>query len=246
MSEEHPFPQDRSEARLWVGGVASVVVVGIASIIVGVKWNATPPPSLGDWGSFIGGVVSAVALIWLVIGTRQQSEELRNQRYELAMQRQELTLQRKELAASVEAQTRQATATEESIRMALAAQDAAERDRVSRRPTFQHHSVSANDPNVTFSDLILSGGTALSVTAEAAAPGVKATALGETLQVPVGRVIRVQLEAIRDGGHFPPIPDEVVFSLMYLGESGERFVQRHRVSRSQSRTFPQPPTPVDV
>lgn len=84
------------------GVYATVVWLSVAITYALCKWDAPPEPnSLGD---FLAGVFSPVAFLWLVLGYRQQGEELQ-------LNTQVLRLQVRELEASVAAQRDLAEAT---------------------------------------------------------------------------------------------------------------------------------------
>lgn len=78
---------------LW--GVWAIVIV---ILLYKYKW----PCSLNEWGDFLAGIVSPVALIMLVLGYRQQKEELKLNTAELARQAEQQTKQAEQLAKQTE------------------------------------------------------------------------------------------------------------------------------------------------
>ena len=79
-----------NERRFWIGIVGSVLLLA-AAIWFAIK--ATPenqPQKLNEWGDFFAGVTAPIAFLWLILGYRQQGDELRQNTLALKMQEEEL------------------------------------------------------------------------------------------------------------------------------------------------------------
>lgn len=60
-----------SERNAWI---ASALVLILA--VVGIPLLRTSSTSLGDWGDYVGAVVTTITLIWLVVAHHQGQEDL--------------------------------------------------------------------------------------------------------------------------------------------------------------------------
>ncbi len=98
------------ERRRWrrscFGYLCTVAILGGVAALLVWKRKDVPGLELNEWGDLIAGVSAALAFVWILVGYWQQNEELR--------------IQVEELKQSVEAQQKQATATEESLEIAKA------------------------------------------------------------------------------------------------------------------------------
>lgn len=125
------------------------------------------PTRLNEWGDFASGLCSPLAFLWLVLGYRQQGEELR--------------AQAAELKESVSQQVALVKATNEQNRLQLRALEAAEEQRVARfRPALElrytRHEHVALNPRV-FCVVLNTGGAAYDMTVEVDSAGAKMDAL---------------------------------------------------------------------
>ena len=84
--------------------------------------------TLNEWGDFLAGASAPLALLWLVIGYFQHSEELRLNTKALEAQQEELRRQVQETATLAENAKRQAQATEHLVQL-----NKADREREARR-----------------------------------------------------------------------------------------------------------------
>lgn len=74
------------------------------------NWNDIPDMKLSDWGSFLSGSTSPIALLWLVIGYLMQNKELNMNRNALKTQIEALQVQTE--AAQVQAAAAKVQANE--------------------------------------------------------------------------------------------------------------------------------------
>lgn len=117
-----PSDANRGAPRQWVPVVLSLIVIGATAYVAIARVDELTTMKLVDLATAFSGVVSALALLWLVWGYGLQAHGLDLQRRELAAQREELRLQRVEFVKMVEAQTVQGT---ETARLANAAAEQA-------------------------------------------------------------------------------------------------------------------------
>lgn len=61
----------------WLGFVSSFVILATAISLVIWLPEKVPAMGLNEWGDFIAGFASVIAIVWLIIGYFQQKEELR-------------------------------------------------------------------------------------------------------------------------------------------------------------------------
>lgn len=74
--------------RNWIPIAASVFVT---AVFVGVPFSiprtgSNWPPSLGDWGDYIGGAMAMIAFIWLIAGHYETQRQLADANRDLALQ----------------------------------------------------------------------------------------------------------------------------------------------------------------
>ena len=96
----------------WLGIGLSALWLGLFGAIVYSRVDDVRGLSLNEWGDFLAGASSVLALLWLVIGYLQHGEELRLNTRALELQQEELQNQVKETARLATQAARQAEAAE--------------------------------------------------------------------------------------------------------------------------------------
>lgn len=119
MSDATQLSEGRSFVRLLTGNWPSIATV-VALVAAAVAWMAlSAGSSLEAMGSYISGVVSAITLLWLAIGQKNQLAELSLQRQELALQRAAAQQQALELhnAARIAAMTQIQSLVDDAVEL---------------------------------------------------------------------------------------------------------------------------------
>lgn len=213
------MPDDKTRRGRDTGFVAgcalSLAVLAAGGLALWLKRAELAAVGLGDWGSFIGGIASALAFVWVVLAYRQQNREL--------------ALQLEEFAESVAAQQRQAAASEEAIKQV----DLARRE---RRPTFRPSTVDWRQREWRVR-LLVTGGPAIGVTLSAAVPDVLARINDAPQRADLGQAIVIDVLSLPldphghpDEGRARSLPDEILFTLRFLDETGQEFAQHVRLA----------------
>lgn len=210
----------RLDVRFWTGTVLSVAVLAAAS---GVLWwmrDDLSDVKLGDWGSFLGGVAATIAIVWLVLGHRQQSEDLRHQRAELALHRQELALSREEMILQRGELARQAAATEGALKLAGEAHAMAEADRAARRLRLEHPTADNFGGHHCNVVLIVAGSEAAKIAVERPHPAGLNFTPAEFYRKPPGERITVGVFHQQDGRNHP-LPGRFVVAFQLVDVNGQ-------------------------
>lgn len=92
------------------------LVVGSSAV----NWQAFCDMGPNEWGDFLAGTFSPLALFWLVAGYMQQAEALRLNTHEIKLQRRALLLQHRELAEQVKATLKVAAHSEQQAEASVA------------------------------------------------------------------------------------------------------------------------------
>ena len=107
--------------KLGIGLTGLWVFVSVITIVLNSKSARTM--TLNEWGDFIAGASSLLALLWLVIGYFQHGEELRLNTAALGLQKEELSNQVRETARLAGNAQRQAEAAERLTQLTKQMQD---------------------------------------------------------------------------------------------------------------------------
>jgi len=94
-----------------VGIVVSAIWVGGFALLLVLKLDSIAELSLNAWGDLFAGFAAPLALIWLIVGYRQQSDELRLNTRALEAQQQEFERNTEVLKAQQEELKNQVAAT---------------------------------------------------------------------------------------------------------------------------------------
>ena len=79
---------------IWLAGIG---------VWLGLGWDQFKCMPPNEWGDFLAGTISPLALCWLVVGYIRQGQELNLNTTEIRLQREALMLQQRELAEQVKA-----------------------------------------------------------------------------------------------------------------------------------------------